>query len=310
MPSKQEQTVPPQDGGKRLDVYVASLSGMVSREQARRLIKEGQVQLNSQPVTKPHTPVHAGDVVTVAIPEATVWEVKGENIPLDVVFEDCDVIVVNKPCGLVTHPAAGHADGTLVNALVHHCKDLTGVGGKLRPGLVHRLDKDTSGLLAVAKNEKAYQSLAGQLKDRTMTRVYLAAEHGAFREKQGTIEAAIGRHEKNRKKFAVSGLRGRPAVTHYEVLEQAGLPGKEISLLRVKLETGRTHQIRVHLSYLKHPVVGDIVYGRGERDGVRLMLHAAHLEFIHPRSGKRVKLDAVLPHEIDEFLKGSRKQKT
>ncbi len=291
--------------GKRLDVFVAQSEVVFSREQAQRLIKENNVLLNGAPA-KAHDKVKAGDKVSVEIPEPEKWEVVGQAIKLSIAYEDKDIVVVDKPSGMVTHPAVGHPKDTLVNALVHHCKDLAGIGGKLRPGLVHRLDKDTSGLLCVAKTEKAYASLQEQLKTREMSREYLAVVHGLFSEVKATIRLSLGRAHYDRKKFMVSPGKGREAVTHFEVLEQ--FPRDASSFLRVKLETGRTHQIRVHLSYLKHPVWGDVMYGRGKTDKTRMMLHAARLGLNHPRTGKRLTLESEMPKEMKDFLEEMRRE--
>ena len=287
------------DEGKRLDVYVGGQLAL-SRSAAQRLIDEGRTLVGGER-TKAGRRVRAGDVVTVTAPEPEPLDVAPEDLPLDILYEDQDIIVVNKPRGLVVHPAAGNWTGTLVNALLAHCRDLSGIGGKIRPGIVHRLDKDTSGVIVAAKNDAAHLALARDLKERAVEKTYLAIVHGVPREDKGTIDAPIGRHPTHRKKMAVLPEgQGRPAVTHYEVVER--LPG--YALLSVHPITGRTHQIRVHLAHIGHPVVGDPVYGRRKAPGgiAGQALHAVSLSLHHPRTGERMCFAAPLPEDMERLL--------
>lgn len=281
-----------QEGGDRIDALLARAEDIRSRNAAARLIEDGLVTLGGTPVKK-NLRVQAGDVFTVVLPPPAQTALTAQDIPLDVVYEDGDVIVVNKPRGLVVHPAPGHPDGTLVNALMAHCGDsLSGIGGELRPGIVHRIDKDTSGLLIAAKNDMAHAALSAQLKDRSLSRVYDAIAHGRFRDDSGTVDAPIGRDPRNRQKMAVTEKNSRPAVTHWQVLERY----ERYTYIRCRLETGRTHQIRVHMAHTGHPLLGDAVYG-GRRDkGLDTQcLHARGLKFIHPRTGEAVELWTELP---------------
>lgn len=280
------------EGGDRIDALLAREETIRSRNAAVRLLEEGRVTKNGQPLRKNYR-VQAGDVFQVVIPAPEEMEALPQDIPLDIVYEDGDVIVVNKPRDLVVHPAPGHPDGTLVNALLAHCGDtLSGVGGVMRPGIVHRIDKDTSGLLIVAKNDMAHTALSDQLKDRSLSRTYDCIVHGNFREDRGTVNAPIGRDPRNRQRMAVTEKNSRPAVTHWEVLARYG----KYTYVRCKLETGRTHQIRVHMAYTGHPLLGDTVYG-GRRDkGLETQcLHARGLRFIHPATGESVELWTELP---------------
>lgn len=288
----------PQDG-QRLDAAIAELTEL-SRSAVQKLLERGGVLVGGAPVKKNYK-TRAGDEISLTLPEPESLEAVPEDIPLDVVYEDEDVIVINKPKGLVVHPAAGHLSGTLVNALLHHCGDsLSGIGGVLRPGIVHRIDKDTSGLLIVAKNDMAHLALSEQLKDHSLCRTYECIAVGSFREDSGTISAPIGRHPSDRKKMAVTEKNSKHAVTHWEVL--ARYPG--FMHLRCKLETGRTHQIRVHLAHRGHPIAGDTVYGKAE-PGLGLgsqCLHAAGLQFVHPRTKELVTLSCPLPPEFQTAL--------
>ena len=278
--------------GERLDAALARLVPELSRSAAQRLIEQGAVTRGGRPVKKNEKSV-CGTALELVLPELRETAVTAEEIPLDVVYEDDDVIVVNKPKGLVVHPAPGHADGTLVNALLHHCGDsLSGIGGEKRPGIVHRIDKDTSGLLIAAKNDMAHTRLSAQLKDHTLARTYECIVCGNVRQDVGTIDAPIGRSPADRKKMAIV-TGGRPAVTHFEVI--ARYPG--YTHLRCRLETGRTHQIRVHLSWQNHPILGDTVYGhkKAELGMDSQCLHAKELTFLHPRTGERVTVSCELP---------------
>lgn len=274
----------------RLDVLAAALSGL-SRSQAARLIEEGHCRVDGQARCKPSFAVAPGALVTLEVPEVRESAVEKENIPIQILYEDEDVAVVNKPCGMVVHPAAGNESGTLVNALLYAMDDLSGIGGVKRPGIVHRLDKDTSGLLMVAKNDAAHLGLSEQLHERTMEKHYLAVAEGCMKEPTGFIDLPIGRSKKDRKKMAID-PSGRPAQTEWTLLENL----KGASLLDVHILTGRTHQIRVHLQSQHHPLAGDPIYGL--KNGVhvpRLMLHAWKLSFTHPRTGKRLSFTAPPP---------------
>ena len=289
-----------EDAGQRIDAWLAARLENVTRSAAQRLLEEGRVTLSGRTLAKNYR-LAGGETVEVSLPEPEPADVVPQDIPLDVVYEDGDVIVVNKPTGLVVHPAPGHPDGTLVNALLHHCGDsLSGIGGELRPGIVHRIDRDTSGLIIAAKNDFAHQKLAAQLQDHTLARVYECIAAGNLREDSGTVEAPIGRHPVDRKKMAVVS-NGRPAVTHWAVL--ARYPG--FTHVQCRLETGRTHQIRVHMAHIGHPILGDTVYGSKKPvPGLQgQCLHAVGLRFIHPRTGAPVELHCDLPPEFQEQLR-------
>ncbi len=288
-----------QESGERIDALLARQDLVRSRSAAAKLLEAGRVTLRGASVRKNYKTA-AGDVFAVALPDAAPAKAVAQAIPLDVVYEDADVIVVNKPRGLVVHPAPGHPDGTLVNALLAHCgKSLSGVGGELRPGIVHRIDKDTSGLIIAAKNDMAHEALSAQLKDRTLSRVYDAVCHGGFHDDAGTVNAPIGRDVRNRQRMAVTDKNSRPAVTHWQVLTRYA----RYTYIRCRLETGRTHQIRVHMAYTGHPLLGDTVYG-GRRDkGLDTQcLHARGLKFIHPATGQPVELWTDLPDWFEDVL--------
>ncbi len=295
-----------EEKGARMDAYLASHEESLTRSAAARLLEEGAVTVNGAPVRKNYKIV-GGERVEVALPEVEETELTAQNIPLDVVYEDGDVIVINKPVGLVVHPAPGHAYGTLVNALLHHCGDsLSGIGGEKRPGIVHRIDKDTSGLIIAAKNDRAHLSLTAQLSDHTLARTYECIVVGNIREDHGTVDAPIGRHHTDRKRMAVTPHNSRHAVTHYEVI--ARYPG--FTHLRCKLETGRTHQIRVHMAHIGHPILGDTVYGAKKAvPGLTgQCLHAVALRFIHPRTGEAVEVKCGLNAEFEAMLEKLRKK--
>ena len=293
-----ELTAATEHAGVRLDAFL-SADGALTRSQAARLIAEGRVRVNGKPAAK-SARLSGGETVTVDVPQLRETALPPQDIPLDVVYEDDDVIVVNKPTGLVVHPAPGHPDGTLVNALLHHCGDsLSGIGGEKRPGIVHRIDRDTSGLLIAAKNDFAHLALSAQLKDHSLSRTYECLVTGNMKQDSGTVDAPIGRSSADRKKMAVVPT-GRRAVTHWEVV--ARYPG--VTHLRCRLETGRTHQIRVHMAYIGHPILGDTVYGAKKPvPGLTgQCLHATGLRFIHPRTGEPVELHCPLPPEFTAML--------
>ncbi len=292
--------------GERADAALARLAPDLTRSAAQRLLEEGRVLREGRPLRK-NDKLQAGDVLALDLPEPQPVALEPEDIPLDIVYEDGDLLVINKPKGLVVHPAAGHWSGTLVNALLYHCRDsLSGINGELRPGIVHRIDKDTSGLLIVAKNDFAHQALAAQLQDHTLARTYVCLVVGGVREDSGVIDAPIGRHPTDRKKMAVTEKNSRHAVTHWRVLER--FPG--YTLLECKLETGRTHQIRVHMAYRNHPIVGDTVYGRPkpELGQDSQCLHARALTFRHPRTGETMTLTCPLPDYFTRLLEALRRR--
>ena len=284
-----------EDAGQRVDAWLAANLEDVTRSAAQRLLEEGRVTCGGKALAKNYK-LNGTETVEVCLPDPEPVDVLPQDIPLDVVYEDADVIVVNKPKGLVVHPAPGHPDGTLVNALLHHCGDsLSGIGGELRPGIVHRIDRDTSGLIIAAKNDSAHQKLTAQLQDHTLARIYHCIATGNLREDSGTVNAPIGRHPVDRKKMAVV-ANGRPAVTHWTVLER--FPG--FTYVECRLETGRTHQIRVHMAHIGHPILGDTVYGNKKPvPGLQgQCLHAVGLRFLHPRTGEMVELSCGLPEEF------------
>lgn len=287
--------------GERADAFLARTVEELTRSAAQRLLEDGAVTLNGRPLKKNYktTP---GDVLEVTLPDPEPVDVVPQNIPLDVVYEDSDVIVINKPVGMVVHPAPGHPDGTLVNALLYHCGDtLSGINGELRPGIVHRIDRDTSGLIIAAKNDKSHLALAEQLQDHSLARVYEAIAVGGFREDSGTVNAPIGRHPVDRKRMAIDPRNGRHAVTHWSVLERFS----GYTHIQCRLETGRTHQIRVHMASICHPLLGDVVYGNKKPySGLAgQCLHARKLKFIHPSTKKLVEVECPLPDWFENTLK-------
>ena len=286
--------------GERLDAFVARCADGLTRSAAQKLIEEGNVTRNGKPGKK-NDKLNPGDEIRVTIPAPKEVDIAPKDIPLDIVYEDDDVVVINKPKGLVVHPAAGHEDDTLVNGLLYAMgNSLSGINGELRPGIVHRIDKDTSGLLAVAKNDLAHTVLASQLKDHSMHRVYEAVVVGSFREDSGTVDAPIGRHPTDRKKMCVTQRNSKEAVTHWEVVKRY----RGYTHIRCKLETGRTHQIRVHMAHIGHPILGDTVYGhkKAELGQDSQCLHAGTLCFAHPRDGRPVLVFADLPPYFKEVI--------
>ena len=289
-----------EESGKRLDAYITSIDSEITRTAAQRLIEQGNILVNGEK-KKTAYKVSNGDIITIEKEEPKEIELKAQNIPIDIIYEDDDIIVVNKPKGMVVHPANGNPDGTLVNAIMAICKDsLSGIGGEIRPGIVHRLDKDTSGLLIVAKNDKAHVNMSEQIKNHEVKKTYIALVRGVVKENEATIDMPIGRSTSDRKKMAVI-KTGRNAVTHIKVLKRYN----KYTLLQVNIETGRTHQIRVHLSHIGYPIVGDYTYSNGKNEFgvVGQCLHAKSLKFRHPITGKEMKLEAPLPNYFEDILK-------
>ena len=301
----QRLTVSPEEAGVRIDKYLAEQLPDITRSYLQKLLKDGSVQMNGKPV-KASTKTAVGAVIELTIPEPEEPEILPEDIPLDILYEDSDVLLINKPKDMVVHPAAGHYTGTLVNALMYHCKgDLSGINGVLRPGIVHRIDKDTTGVLIVCKNDKAHNALAEQLKEHSITRKYRAIVCGNLKEDEGTVDAPLGRHPQDRKKMAIVRTGGKRAVTHYRVLERFG----NYTYIECQLETGRTHQIRVHMASLGHPLLGDEVYGR-VKSPFKLegqTLHAMVLGFIHPTTGEYMEFEAPLPEYFEKLLEKLRR---
>lgn len=300
MENQFEYIISDKQKGERLDHFLAmQKKAGLTRSQVKRLIEDGYVEVNKE-IPRPSYKLKIDDRIQLSVPEPKKLEAKAENIPLAIVYEDKDLIVVNKPRGMVVHPAVGNYSGTLVNALLYHCKDLSGIGGVVRPGIVHRLDKQTSGLIVVAKNDFTHQELSKQFKDRKIKKHYIALVHGVIEGEGDLIEARIGRHPKRRKKMAVIG-KGRAAISYYKVLKRSN----KYTLVDVKLKTGRTHQIRVHMASIGHPLVGDPTYGHRKEDFKTngQMLHAKTLGFEHPRTKKFVQFEAELPKDMEELIK-------
>ena len=293
-------TVPTEKGGTRIDKFISEECERFSRSAAAKIIEEGGVCVNGTVISKNYK-CKENDKITVLVPEVKPLETLPQNIPLDIVYEDKDLLVVNKPKGMVVHPAVGNYEGTLVNALLYHCGDsLSGINGVIRPGIVHRIDKDTSGLLIVAKNDFSHIGLARQIKEHSFERAYECVVHGNIREDNGTVNQPIGRHPKDRKKMAVTYRNSKNAVTHFEVLKRYG----DFTHIRCRLETGRTHQIRVHMAYIGHPVAGDEVYeNKKVQKGLNgQCLHAKHIGFIHPRTGQWLEFESELPEYFINLL--------
>ena len=289
------------DSGLRIDKYLSSVNEQLSRSYIQKLLKSGLVLVDGKPV-KASYQVDEGDVISLDIPEAVEPEIEPENMDLDILYEDQDVILVNKPKGMVVHPAAGHYSHTLVNGLMYHCKDqLYGINGVMRPGIVHRIDMDTTGVIIACKNDMAHNSIAAQLKEHSITRRYQAIVHGVLKDDAGTIEGPIGRHPTDRKKMSINYNNGKSAVTHYKVLKRF----RQYTHVECRLETGRTHQIRVHMASIEHPLLGDLVYGPGKCPIPGLQgqtLHAGVLGFIHPRTGEYMEFTAPLPEYFAKLL--------
>lgn len=283
----------------RVDKYLNMVQDELSRSFIQQLIDDEKILINDAPC-KSNSKVKNGDIITIADFELAPIEAKPEDIPLDIIYEDQDIIVINKPKGMVVHPSAGNYEHTLVNALLFHCHDLSGINGKIRPGIVHRIDKDTTGCIVACKNDKAHEAIALQLADKTCHREYIALVEGLIEHNSGTIEAPIGRDPKDRKKMTVTEINSKDAITHFDVIERF----KKYTLIKCRLETGRTHQIRVHMQFIGHPIVGDEVYGRRKtiKDTQGQVLHAYKLELVHPTTKKKMTFEAELPAYFQELL--------
>lgn len=302
---KQEYIVPEKSSGLRIDKFLTESCPDYTRSFLQKLLKSELVEVNGKPVKSSYKTA-AGDTVTFEVPEAVEAEITAQEMPLDILYEDEDVILINKPKGMVVHPAAGHYEGTLVNGLMHHCREqLSGINGVMRPGIVHRIDMDTTGVLIVCKNDLAHNSIAEQLKVHSITRKYYAVVFGSLKDDEGTIHAPIGRHPNDRKKMSINSKNGKDAVTHYKVLERF----HGYTLVECRLETGRTHQIRVHMASIGHPLLGDQVYGPAKQP-FRLQgqtLHAGVFGFLHPRTGEYMEFSAPLPKYFEELLEKLRR---
>lgn len=287
--------------GQRIDRYLTEMLPEQSRSFFQKLIKDGFVMVNHI-IVKVNYRLKTGDVIEIDIPDAVPTEIVPENIPLDILYEDDDLLIVNKPKGMVVHPAVGHSTGTLVNAIMYHCQgNLSGINGEIRPGIVHRIDKDTTGSLIICKNDEAHRNIAEQIKEHSVTRRYVGVVAGTFSEESGTVEGAIGRHPNDRKRMTINEKNGKPAVTHYRVLQTL----KGASFMEFELETGRTHQIRVHMASISHPLLGDTVYGNS-KNPYKLQgqaLHARTIGFIHPTTGEYIEVSAPIPEYMTELVR-------
>lgn len=286
---------------KRLDAFISNALDDVSRSYIVKIIEEGHVKVNEKEIVSKKHKLKSGDHILIDMPEPEVLEVEAEDIPIDIVYEDDDLMIINKPVGMVVHPAPGNYSGTLVNALMNHTDKLSSINGVIRPGIVHRIDKDTSGLLMIAKTDHAHKGLAEQLKDHSIKRQYVAIVHGSIPSETGTVSAPIGRSPKDRLKMAVNERQGKEAVTHFTVLKRF----KNYTMIQCQLETGRTHQIRVHMAYIGHPLLGDLTYGvkKPKIKNEGQLLHAKTLGFIHPRSGEYMEFDSEIPSLFDKMIK-------
>lgn len=286
---------------QRIDRYLTEMLPEQSRSFFQKLIRDGFVMVN-RIIVKVNYRLKTGDVIEIDIPDAVPTEIVPENIPLDILYEDDDLLIVNKPKGMVVHPAVGHSTGTLVNAIMYHCQEnLSGINGEIRPGIVHRIDKDTTGSLIICKNDEAHRNIAEQIKEHSVTRRYVGVVAGTFSEESGTVEGAIGRHPNDRKRMTINEKNGKPAVTHYRVLQTL----KGASFMEFELETGRTHQIRVHMASISHPLLGDTVYGNS-KNPYKLQgqaLHARTIGFIHPTTGEYIEVSAPIPEYMTELVR-------
>lgn len=305
----EEYTVEESQSGMRLDKFLTEIYPDQTRSFLQKLVKSGEIKVNGKPVIKAGFVVEGGDQVSASIPTPQAVEIEAENIPLDILYEDADVLIVNKPKGMVVHPSAGHYSGTLVNAIMYHCADsLSGINGEIRPGIVHRIDMDTTGALIICKNDAAHVDIAEQIKEHTVTRRYRGIVCGVVKEDEGTIEGAIGRHPTQRKKMAINEKNGKPAITHYKVLQRFA----KYTYMEFRLETGRTHQIRVHMASIGHPLLGDELYGNPKNLAMKGLqgqtLHAMVIGFVHPTTHEYMEFEAPLPEYFQNILKKLPKQ--
>ena len=305
----EEYTVEESQSGMRLDKFLTEIYPDQTRSFLQKLVKSGEIKVNGKPVIKAGFVVEGGDQVSASIPTPQAVEIEAENIPLDILYEDADVLIVNKPKGMVVHPSAGHYSGTLVNAIMYHCADsLSGINGEIRPGIVHRIDMDTTGALIICKNDAAHVDIAEQIKEHTVTRRYRGIVCGVVKEDEGTIEGAIGRHPTQRKKMAINEKNGKPAITHYKVLQRFA----KYTYVEFRLETGRTHQIRVHMASIGHPLLGDELYGNPKNLAMKGLqgqtLHAMVIGFVHPTTHEYMEFEAPLPEYFQNLLQKLPKQ--
>lgn len=305
----EEYTVEESQSGMRLDKFLTEIYPDQTRSFLQKLVKSGEIKVNGKPVIKAGFVVEGGDQVSASIPTPQAVEIEAENIPLDILYEDADVLIVNKPKGMVVHPSAGHYSGTLVNAIMYHCADsLSGINGEIRPGIVHRIDMDTTGALIICKNDAAHVDIAEQIKEHTVTRRYRGIVCGVVKEDEGTIEGAIGRHPTQRKKMAINEKNGKPAITHYKVLQRFA----KYTYMEFRLETGRTHQIRVHMASIGHPLLGDELYGNPKNLAMKGLqgqtLHAMVIGFVHPTTHEYMEFEAPFPEYFQNLLKKLPKQ--